>query len=135
MATTATATAMTQTTHLTLTCHCGRISVRIPSKPTDLNECRCTVCYKYGALWAYYPRGDVVVTASDKAAAVPYVRTDTGAGAQGSIEFMRCSVCGCVTHWLGLGEQYTRPTSNMGVNARMLPEGEIEGMNREVSYC
>lgn len=39
-------------TSLVTSCHCQRIQVRLPSTPKILNECRCTVCYKYGALWA-----------------------------------------------------------------------------------
>jgi hypothetical protein len=47
---------------LTLTCHCGQTSITVPHKPKYLNECRCTVCYKYGALWGYYPRSAVRVS-------------------------------------------------------------------------
>ncbi|KAI1125369.1 hypothetical protein F5Y10DRAFT_247268, partial [Nemania abortiva] len=46
------------------TCHCGRITVALPRPPEDINECHCSVCYKLGALWAYYPRDEVTVTTS-----------------------------------------------------------------------
>ncbi|KAG6361300.1 hypothetical protein INS49_009525 [Diaporthe citri] len=46
---------------LTAKCHCGRINVEIPSLPTKINECRCSICYRYGAQWAYYHFEDVNV--------------------------------------------------------------------------
>ena len=35
-------------------CHCGDIVLTAPHKPKELNECQCTICYRYGAVWAYY---------------------------------------------------------------------------------
>jgi hypothetical protein len=119
-------------TPLTATCHCGRVSVTFPTAPAKINECRCSVCYKYGALWAYYPRGDITVTAADGAKTVAYIRTDPGA--DGDISFNRCSECGCMTHWWGEGA-YAGADHKMGVNCRMLPEKDIEGIVRKVSYC
>lgn len=48
---------------LTASCHCGRVTVTVPTLPTKpLNECECSVCFSYGALWAYYTQSDVLVT-------------------------------------------------------------------------
>ncbi|KAI0201244.1 hypothetical protein F4808DRAFT_132064 [Astrocystis sublimbata] len=44
------------------TCPCGRIAMTLPSPPMDISECHCNLCYKLGALWAYYPRDQVAVT-------------------------------------------------------------------------
>ncbi|KAI0459841.1 hypothetical protein F5B21DRAFT_199716 [Xylaria acuta] len=49
------------------TCHCGRIAMTLPSPPKDISECHCSLCYKLGALWAYYPRDQVAVTTSSPA--------------------------------------------------------------------
>ncbi|KAI0490659.1 hypothetical protein F4859DRAFT_520383 [Xylaria cf. heliscus] len=49
------------------TCHCGRIAVTLPNPPKDISECHCSLCYKLGALWAYYPRDQVAVTTSSPA--------------------------------------------------------------------
>ena len=119
-----------QESKLKATCHCGRVTVELPSKPEKLNECRCTVCYKYGAIWGYFQRDTVTVTAAEGASIVPYVRTDS----DGDISFNRCSHCGCMTNWWGVG-QYSGPKERMGVNCRQLPEKEIEGIPRKVSYC
>ncbi|PMD28640.1 hypothetical protein NA56DRAFT_19714 [Hyaloscypha hepaticicola] len=113
---------------LTAVCHCGRVRIQLPSKPTRLTECHCTVCYKYGALWAYFPRNEPVITIADQATLVPYIRED----AAGHISFNRCSHCGCMICWLGEGE-YSGPANKMGVNCRMLPESEIEGIEKKVS--
>jgi hypothetical protein len=113
---------------LTAVCHCGRVRVQLPSKPTSLLECHCTVCYKYGALWAYFPRNDVVVTTASDTTLQPYIRED----ADGDISFNRCSHCGCMVCWKGEGK-YAGPEHKMGVNCRMLPETEIEGIEKKQS--
>jgi hypothetical protein len=128
---------------LTATCHCGRVSLTLPSPPTKINECRCSICYRYGALWAYYPRDDVVVTVAsssdsdysqDGTGLLSYVREDTDQGAKGTIGFYSCKHCGCMTHWWAQPE-HVKPTpdwSKMGVNTRMLPESLIEGVERKI---
>lgn len=107
---------------LTTTCHCGRISVEMPSPPLMVNECRCSACYRYGAMWAYFPRDDVNVfvnipgpapgadgTVGARVAASPvhgeeersglrsYIREDRDG--DGVIGFYFCGHCGCMTHW------------------------------------
>ena len=113
---------------LTAVCHCGRVRIQLPSKPTRLLECHCTVCYKYGALWAYFPRNEPVIKIADDATLVPYIREDTA----GNISFNRCSYCGCMVCWLG-EKGFSGPTHKMGVNCRMLTESEIEGIEKKVS--
>ncbi|KAJ0106822.1 glutathione-dependent formaldehyde-activating gfa [Diaporthe amygdali] len=105
---------------LTATCHCGRINVEMPSLPAKINECRCSVCYRYGALWAYFHLDDVNVIVNVQASRPApkdsparrepliskgenedsnclqlYVRTD----GDGDIGFHFCGNCGCLTHW------------------------------------
>lgn len=122
--------------NLVATCHCGRVRVELPSAPENLNECRCSVCYKYGALWAYYTRSSVTVTVAaddDKRRGVPaaaYIRDDELGKA--NLSFNRCGHCGCMTHWWRIGE-HANEDVRMGVNARMLPEAAIEGVERRVS--
>jgi hypothetical protein len=108
---------------LTAICHCGRVRVQLPSKPEYLKECHCTVCYKYGALWAYFQRNDVVVTTASDTELVKYIRAD----ADGDVSFNRCGHCGCMMCWRGEGA-YDGPEHKTGVNGRMLPESAIEGI-------
>lgn len=110
-------------------CHCGRVEIQLPSKPEKLNERHCTVCYKYGALWGYFTRKDVSVTTNDTKLQT-YIRADTGA--DGDISFNRCAHCGCMMFWWG-ELNYAGPDHKMGINCRMLPEKEIEGIERNVS--
>lgn len=36
-------------------CHCGAVRLEIDSPPpAEVNDCRCSICRRYGALWAYY---------------------------------------------------------------------------------
>ncbi|KAK3944408.1 hypothetical protein QBC46DRAFT_304968 [Diplogelasinospora grovesii] len=133
------------------TCHCGRVSLDLPSKPDELNECRCTICFQYGALWAYYPRKDVTVTVSTppttSAPTIPssassstgshgiqkYIREDKK-GERSRLSFNRCGNCGVLTHWWGESGDYAGDDHRMGVNCRLLGEKGIAGIERHVSY-
>jgi hypothetical protein len=110
-------------------CHCNRIKITLPSLPTQLNECRCTVCYKYGAIWAYFPRNEVRISVAEDTKIEEYVRKD----GDGDISFNRCSNCGCMTHWWGVGEKFGGGDVKMGVNCRLVPEKEIFGIERRIS--
>ncbi|KAK3317578.1 hypothetical protein B0T19DRAFT_446536 [Cercophora scortea] len=127
----------------TATCHCGRVSVAIPRKPDEINECRCSLCYAYGALWAYYPRHQVTVTtttagiingsedASIDTGSRKYIRTDKDG--TGNLSFNYCTHCGVMTHWWE-EPRNTDPDRLMGVNMRIAGEDAIEGVAREVNY-
>jgi len=34
-------------------CHCGRVSWALATPPESITACNCTVCRRYGVLWAY----------------------------------------------------------------------------------
>ena len=91
-------------------CDCGAVVLEIAQAPTEVADCNCTICRRYGVLWAYYPTKDVKVTGP----------TDTYLRGKRMTEFHRCKVCGCLTHWAAVDRTHPR----MGVNARMM-EPEI----------
>jgi len=93
---------------ITASCHCGAVEVRVPRKPRSLTNCNCSICPRYGALWAYYEDADVELAASPGA-------TDEYIWGQKSQKFIRCRQCGCVMQWkkLTVGEG-----TSTGVNAR-----------------
>jgi hypothetical protein len=91
-----------------LTCHCGAIRVTIAQPPTEVTDCNCSICRRYGALWAYYERSQVHFTPAAPA-------TDIYAWGDNDLEFHRCRTCGCVTYWLPTDKTKSR----MGVNMRM----------------
>ena len=97
-------------------CHCGAVTVTVPRKPRRLTSCNCSICRRYGALWAYYkPREVRVACAKGKTASYAW--------GDGSLRFLRCKDCGCVTHW----EPVQRDSDGrMGVNARMFDPGIVE---------
>ena len=100
---------------LTATCHCGAIQVTVPGRPTSLVDCNCSICRRYGALWAYYNSDNVQVEAELGAA-------EAYAWGPKVLEFVRCPKCGCVTHWRRI-----EPVrgSKMGVNARNFEPAEL----------
>ena len=73
-------------------CHCGCVHWRLDGQPDGATACNCTVCRRYGALWAYdYVDEGIHVTGPTQA----YVRGK-------AIEFHFCPRCGCVAFWRGL---------------------------------
>jgi hypothetical protein len=70
-------------------CHCAAVHWTFDGIPEGATVCNCTVCRRYGVLWAYgYENEAIRVTG----ATAHYCR-----GA--ALEFHFCATCGCVTHW------------------------------------
>jgi hypothetical protein len=90
-------------------CHCGAVRLEIALPPETVTDCNCSICRRYGVLWAYYTPKDVRLIASEGATAI-YMWDDK------SIEFHHCKICGCVTHWAPVDKTRDR----MGVNARLM---------------
>jgi len=100
---------------LTASCHCGAIRLEVSRTPRTLTDCNCSICRRYGALWAYYKATSVRVFRAPKATSV-YSWGDK------TLEFYRCNVCGCVTHH---ERTRKRRDSRVGVNARNFEPGVI----------
>ena len=90
-------------------CHCGAVRLAIDSAPEQVTDCNCSICRRYGALWAYYSPKQVRFTPPDPA-------TDVYMWGARSNEFHRCRSCGCVTHWAAVDKS----RDWMGVNARLM---------------
>ncbi len=95
-------------------CHCGAVTLQVSSAPTEVTDCNCTICRRYGARWAYYSPQDVVVRGE----------TDVYLRGEKEIEFHRCRACGCVTHWAPVDKAHDR----MGVNTRMMEPDVVTGV-------
>lgn len=103
---------------LTGTCHCGAIRIDVPHPPQSLIDCNCSICRRNGALWALYVAGTVRVTGH------PEHTTAYIWGAK-TIKTMRCSSCGCVTHWEAL---HPDSGGRLGVNMRNFDPDEIKAI-------
>jgi hypothetical protein len=77
-------------------CHCGAVRWSFDGTPESATACNCTLCRRYGVLWAYdYEDGRIRVSGPTRA----YVWGSR------SIGFHFCTDCGCVTHWLALAPE------------------------------
>jgi hypothetical protein len=93
---------------LSAICHCGAVRIDVPRRPSSLTNCNCSICRRYGPLWAYY-KADTVRVHAEPGSQASYAWGDR------NLAFVRCARCGCVTHW----EPVQRTASSrIGVNAR-----------------
>ena len=68
------------------TCHCEAVRVEVPRRPRMLTNCNCSICRRYGVLWAYYKASDVRVIGN------PGATNDTLG--RRALNFVRCTTCG-----------------------------------------
>jgi hypothetical protein len=87
-------------------CHCGAVRLEIDAAPQTVTDCNCSICRRYGVLWAYYVPSQVRITGD----------TDIYMWGDHDLEFHRCKTCGCVTNWSAVDVSANR----MGVNARLM---------------
>lgn len=99
-------------------CHCGAAHWALEGDPGSITACNCTVCRRYGVLWAYdFEDGRIQVSGPTTA----YTRSDT---ADRTVEFHFCPTCGCVVCWRGLRLQ-PDGRRRMAVNIRLAPPEEV----------
>ena len=48
---------------LAATCRCGSVRTEAPRRPHSLINCNCSICRRYGTLWADYKADTVRVAA------------------------------------------------------------------------
>ena len=101
-----------------LSCHCGAIRLEADALPESLTSCNCSICYRLGALWAYYDPARVRIV-SEPDALISYSWQDR------ALAFHHCRVCGCATHFTTTEICERQQTV---LNARMLPAEAIEGI-------
>ena len=105
---------------LSASCHCGAVSLQVDRKPRQLTECNCSICRRYGALWAYYTRRSVRISAASPDSLAVY------AWGGKTLEFYHCANCGCV-----MCHERSRKKgedTRVGVNARMMQPADIAGI-------
>lgn len=107
-------------------CHCGAVHWSFEGVPNGATACNCTVCRRYGVLWAYDYEGEGITVTGDTR---KYVRGD-------AIEFHFCPTCGCIAFWRAqrADEQARR---RIAVNLRLaepdavaqIPVDHFDGLN------
>jgi hypothetical protein len=70
-------------------CHCGAVQWQFEGRPDRATACNCTVCRRYGVLWAYDYDGEGIKASGETKA---YMRGK-------DIEFHFCPRCGCMAFW------------------------------------
>lgn len=93
-----------------LSCHCGAVRLSLAHPPVTVTECNCSLCRRYGVLWAYYDAAEITVVTEP-------LLTDTYDWTGRHVDFHRCRNYGCVTHWV----PKVKGRLQRGVNARLLP--------------
>lgn len=99
-------------------CHCGAVTLDVPTRPEAATLCNCSICRRYGALWAYYKVGTVRVVGHPE-------HTDAYVWGDRTLRVVRCRHCGCVTHWEPLE---SKPDGHMAVNVRNFDPSELEAL-------
>ena len=93
-------------------CHCGAASWSFDGIPESVTACNCTVCRRYGVLWAYDYDGEKIRIAGPMTS---YKRADAS---RHSREILFCPTCGCVVAWRGLGQD-ENGRRRIAVNVRL----------------
>ncbi len=100
------------------TCHCGAVRIAVRRLPRTVVSCNCSLCRRYGALWAYYRAGSVRISA-------PRGALERYAFKRRIRAYCRCSRCGCVTHYVHLR---ARRQDTVAVNLRNFAPAALEGV-------
>lgn len=98
------------------TCLCEAVKLGVTRVPRQVTQCNCTVCRKYGTLWAYYKRSAVSIVAP-RGALAHFKRRP-----RGRLRFLRCTTCGCVIQW---DWPHAGAEQRIGVNARLFDHAKM----------
>lgn len=92
-------------------CHCGNVKIDAPNITAPVISCNCSVCGRYGALWAHLnPRYVNINCSQDQLGS--YCWGDK------TIDFHHCKNCGCLTHYTPTDKGNAE---KMAVNFRLVP--------------
>jgi hypothetical protein len=98
-------------------CLCGGAHWTLEGDPGSITICNCTLCRRYGALWAYDHENERVhLSGPTQAYARPHDNP--------SLEIRFCPTCACVLAWRGLRID-DDGRRRMAVNVRLAPPEEV----------
>jgi hypothetical protein len=98
-------------------CHCGAARWRFDRVPDSATACNCTLCRRYGALWAYGWRDEEI-----------HLSGPTRTYRRGTaIDFHFCESCACIVSW-----QTPEPGADgrrwIAVNLRLAEPDDVAGI-------
>ncbi len=99
-------------------CHCGAVRLTLPSVPEQATSCNCSMCRRLGGIWVYCAFGSVQVEGHPEHTN-EYIQGDR------TLRTIRCSTCGCTTHWEPLDP---KPGARHGVNLRNFDPALVESV-------
>ena len=103
---------------LAATCHCGAIRIYVRRLSRTLTSCNCSICRRYGALWAYYAASSVKIEA-------PKGGLSKYSWNRKIRAYYRCKKCGCVTHY---AYRKKRGNTTVAVNAVNFESAALVGV-------
>ncbi|MGR3463650.1 GFA family protein [Limimaricola sp.] len=101
---------------LTGECHCGALRWSFDGLPGSGTVCNCSVCHRYGTIWAYGHEGEEIRLSGPSRA---YRWGDRGLG------FHFCAECGCVGYWRAVSAS-PEGRRRVAVNLRLAPPGAVD---------
>jgi len=100
------------------TCHCGALEWQLDGDPGSITACNCTICRRYGALWAYDWEEERIRISG---ATSVYTRKELKAP---FLEFHFCSSCACVLAFRAV-QPDVDGRRRIAVNIRLAPPDEV----------
>lgn len=99
-------------------CHCGAVHWQVDRVPDQATACNCTLCRKYGTLWAYDFENQGIRTSGPTTA---YSWGDRDIG------FHFCPTCGGLAYWRAV-EPRPDGRRRMAVNLRLAAPEAVAGI-------
>lgn len=96
-------------------CACGAVRWTLNDMPASVTACNCTICRRYGTLWAYGHEGEDITLSG---------ATQIHSRQGGVLEFHFCATCGCVASWRAKATG-TDGRRRIAVNLRLTEPGPI----------
>lgn len=103
------------------TCHCGAAHWTMEGDPGSITACNCTLCRRYGTLWAYDYVDERIRIAGPMRS---YTRAEV---AEPALEILFCPTCACVLAWRGLRSGSSGRT-RIAVNVRLAPPEAVANL-------
>lgn len=97
---------------LTGDCLCGNVNWTFAPAIEGVTACNCSLCRRYGALWAYGHVNEGITVSGDTSV---YMRGNKRSG------FHFCSTCGCLAYYLA-NQANEEGKKKIAVNLRMTTE-------------